>query len=279
MTKHGSWLLTLALAACGTLEGADYRGEPIAQLGGTMTSARATDPRDLAAAIVWMPYLDEPVGFGNAGLGASFGRLLDIEGNFPASFHIPLYATPSDAEMRGVGFVLPDDGTPLGWGVMFGKIVVVDRTHVTDNGNGTFDMRDALVGSTDALDDMYWPGKVQATEVQLMYVTADADVEPEILAGEPIYQRGYHLFASDVFGTIACGDAAKCEQDLLADPWTAMFPAAFIEGYCHAPHADVQFSQVPLDTELHVTVSDEPLYIDERPNGGLYDRSKVPTCP
>lgn len=100
--RHRGWSAGLAvalastLAACDPQVGDDYPGEPLAELGGTISVAEGTSPpADSEATIVWHVW-DE-------GDNASVTDSVAVDGDFPFTFSLSLFAPPPESSQFDLG--------------------------------------------------------------------------------------------------------------------------------------------------------------------------------
>jgi len=81
--------LISTIAACDPQVGDDYAGEPLAELGGTISVAEGTTaPADATATLVWHVWVE--------GDSASVTDEVPVDGAFPASFELSLFTPPPE---------------------------------------------------------------------------------------------------------------------------------------------------------------------------------------
>jgi hypothetical protein len=263
-------IATAGLAACGSMANDGYHGEPLAKLQGTVESHLDNPPADVGAAVIWMPSSTYMLEHGdgrvwNMATAAGFGTLVDVTGSFPASFAITLYEPPPELALEARSAARRD---------ALGKVVAVDRAKVVDNGDGTVDVRGALIGSTDQIDDGF-----ATTQLHVVFNEGDDDTE-DPGAQLPWSSAGYHL-VRETQGSLTC-NFFMSDQDCIDTSRPAMpnvSDEALLE-FCHAPHqVSGMQEEVALATSLVISLAGAPLYMAQEPEGGFYDPAKVPTCP
>jgi hypothetical protein len=231
MTRFGScwsYLVTAGLAAslpaCAGVTGEDYKGTALATLGGVVTSDPGAPTRDIAAAVVWMPKREWFVAnrdgtLSNMGDGAAMGTLVDVEGEFPASFQISIYEPPPAIAHN-------DSWDETSFFTAEGRVVAVDRALVVDNGDGTVDLRNALIGSSDQID-----GRFETTQFVLWYLSDDARE-----GWKPAFKtKGYHLLQSN--GQLTCQLFPSYEEcvTVVTQSLPDLRPDV-VDTFCRSPH-------------------------------------------
>src|SRR5262245_17986495 len=87
------WLLpiSVALLGCSAQVDSAYRGEPLASLGGVVSSSSAlTSSSDMNAAIVWLSFDEREDG----AEPKYIGERVSVDGRFPAGFSLKLFTPP-----------------------------------------------------------------------------------------------------------------------------------------------------------------------------------------
>jgi len=123
-------VLVAGMSACDGQAAPDYRGEPLAQLGGTISTAPSTvAPADLTAGLSWEAPLKSP---GSATANECGGKPIvtipgpdpvevPVTGAFPARFTLPIFSPPPSNMIDQTGIarakvVVFQKGTAQVWG-------------------------------------------------------------------------------------------------------------------------------------------------------------------
>jgi hypothetical protein len=277
----------------------DYKGEPLAQLTGTVSSSLTNAPEGIAAAIVWEPQVAEIDihTFTNTKRYLERATLVDVEGEFPTSFTLTLFEPPPEDRFEPLGIPANEAGDGV-W-MAKGRIIAVDRAHIVENGDGTVDLSAALLGSTDRIDEQF-----EATNFELWYL--DRAFEDDPLGQYTGMSAGYHLMRMGPL-PVACAvptfysDAATCHDVLRAeylDRYGEALSETFLAKFCNSPLQTIReeappeqyWVDVPLDTPLTMSLVDGPTYTvpygyQDIPNAGfvpatagIYPESALPAC-
>lgn len=275
MTKTMFILGSLAsLAACGSMADPSYQGESMAKLTGTVRSQLGEVPSDVTAAIVWAtaPF-DETASPTTPFLlsQASYGTAVDVDGTFPSTFTLNVYEPPPDIAMSPDISTDPDH--PLH--IAMGRVFAVDPARVTANDDGTENVRDAILGSSDQL-----VGDGFGTAQYFLYYY-DADM-PDDDATFPGLKKGYHLQRFD--GDLTCAttlDSISVDDCIAAwgsDPDNAN-EVAEARAFCTTPIVAVKgYEDIDLATPLTITLA-APEYITLDFFAGVYPSNHLPDCP
>jgi hypothetical protein len=143
---------------------------------------------------------------------------------------------------------------------------------MVDNGDGTFDVRNALIGSSDQIDESF-----ETTQFEIWYLSDD----PPAVWPSALKTPGYHLAQGNGYlGCVNLPSLEYCRDVFTVEP---DFVGDVVDAYCRSPHV-IHGSPtrggggpVPMDTPITITVSDQPLYIVDGFDA-LYSVHDIPTC-
>ena len=146
--RAAAWVGLLALAACDRQSDADYRGEPLARIQGTITSNPEAPPTELAPVISWEGQTVAVVE-------------TEVVSEFPARFRIDLFEPPPENSLNDLsqGGALPDQAR-VAVGLIVAWPVELDGENVDPDGLAAFGVaehhvlvyadRDVLAGTAGA---------------------------------------------------------------------------------------------------------------------------------
>ena len=187
-------LSPVGLAACDSHVGEDYSGEPLATLQGTVTVAdSAVVPADAVATVVWHVWQD--------GDSAVRTEPVAIEGEFPASFELAIFAPPPDVTQFDLG---EEEEALAGVHIATGYVTVMPPGDVS---GGMPEVLDAALG----------------IETTHLLVWSDGEVPAGLWRFTDAIEPGYQLFR-------AVEDPAKTEGEACFQEWLDCHNA------CHAEH-------------------------------------------
>ncbi len=185
----------------------------------------------------------------------AFATQEDVHGSFPADFSLSLFTTPPPAV----------EDLWYGSDVYFasGRLVAIDPTKVLDHDDGTVDVSNAIVGSTDSVD-----ASLDATQYQIW----------DFSSSYPGAGAGYHLMqVTSALGPCpTAAQAATCmsNDDQAGYPQTGFWATVCSERPVVFP---IVFTEVPITTSLTLTLSDTFFFAAD-PTTGIYPGADAPAC-
>ncbi|HEU4536022.1 MAG TPA: hypothetical protein VFS00_17980 [Polyangiaceae bacterium] len=186
-------LCAAPLAGCDARNDADYRGEVVQTIGGTVTNEAGLSLQSPDLTLLWLPSTDESESMVQT-------TRVPVTGGFPASFSLELYGPPPDSVIASRGF---NDGSPPEPRVGVAYVLAVP----SDYEFGSSSPPPAVWGLADHV---------------LAYV--DGDVAPgsraEVLFGAPL-TKGYHLMRvvprDEAWGVADCLAAVKAVNPAVSE--------------------------------------------------------------
>jgi hypothetical protein len=153
-------------AACSSQVTPQYQGEPLATIRGTVVTSSTPPSQAVTAAIVWL------TGTANVDLPKIVGTRADVQGSFPTSFSLDIYAPPPADAFH------PGGSNDTSTGIWIGVIVALDAA-AADR-----DLHPSDVLGAD-------PGHI------LLYFDSDGSASQGVAAAALEYKvpatQGYHL--------------------------------------------------------------------------------------
>jgi hypothetical protein len=237
----------LPLLGCDAHEAADYRGEELFRVTGTITQASRADVPEAEAALVW----DSP---DEEGKGTSYdATAVATDGKFPARFSLSVYQPPPPATL----FKTPSrPGKPEEPGVAIGLVTVV-RKGTLARGKVEFTVGDlSFQGLSE--NDAYFPGLLGVAREPLVFYF-DRDVAGGTRVAEFVGTRrkGFYLMKTAPLSELEFEKRrAECRADRADDPVNLEL--------CEDPASFRKFVEVEGGLGAEVTVELGSKYADER---------------
>lgn len=225
--KSGVLALTV-LAACSSQVDGDHRGQPLAQLSGSVENSRLNPTAATEVAAVWEVTSGSPDFVG--------GEAVEVTGNFPAQFELAIYVPPDAILLNS-------------WnGVQVGVAYILAAPAGTDYTDGEGLAENMLGMDIDHL---------------LVYVPADVPADSFAsykLRGTP--KAGFHLYGVKRLGDEERAARQACIEDLPSEPRDEAEKAMYTQCGGDYFHDDMLPLEADLDTLLHIDLVDDPSSID-----------------